>query len=379
MDFPTVSRVDSGLPRMRLSILGYPREMDGYLKMIDQPMTPIFAALDNLHTAEVQGANPYEVASAAALIKEYDQYHDNSIHEVVSVEQTLTTTIPGTRFTLTGRFDTMLRNSRGELINLEHKTTGQNLDNRFHPQLTKTSFDRQISLYHLLSYLNGKMVAETQLDVIRKVSLRPKALPRGTDELIFGSRLEIEQEDSYFGHKLSQESLTKYQSGNLKKETPEMYGARVCNAIAEDQPKYFKRKTGITRSVKEMKFALQQLVMVAKEIERAEDDKLFYQNTNSCHAYGSVCPYFQLCSGTDSLDSETWQPRRGAASSGRFNLSHSRIGVFNSCRAKYFYMYVKGIEKKTREDSDALRYGSLVHDALEQYWLTHKEINDVDA
>lgn len=351
--------------------------MEGYQTMIDKPITPIFAALDNLHTAEIQGSDPYEVQSAASLIKVYDEFHDNDQHEVVSAEQVLTATIPGTRFTLTGRFDTMLRNSRGGLINLEHKTTSSALDNPFHPQLTKTSFERQISLYHVLGWLNEQPIVETHLDVIRKVALRPKALPRGTDELPFGSRLEIEQEDSYFGQKLSQGSLTQYQSGNLKKETPEMYGARVTHTVREQQETYFKRKTGITRSETELKAALNQLVMVAKEIERTEDEKLFYQNTGACHSFGSPCPYFQLCSGTDSLDSDTWQPRKGAASSGRFNLSHSRIGTFNSCRAKYYFTYVEGIEKRNRSESAALRYGSLVHDALEQYWLTRKETQDV--
>tara|TARA_B100000700_G_scaffold212209_1_gene233306 strand:+ start:2096 stop:3142 length:1047 start_codon:yes stop_codon:yes gene_type:complete len=345
--------------------------------MIDKPITPIFAALDNLHTAQIQGADAYEVQSAASLLKVYDEVHDNDLHEVVSAEQTLTATIPGTRFTLTGRFDTMLRNSRGQLINLEHKTTSSALDNPFHPQLTKTSFERQISLYHILGWLNEQPIEETHLDVIRKVALRPKAIPKGTEDKPLGSRIEIEENDSYFKQKLSQDSLTQYQSGDLKKETPEMYGARVTHTVRTQAETYFKRKTGITRSESELKAALNQLIMVAKEIERTEDEKLFYQNTGACHSFGSPCPYFQLCSGMDSLDSDTWQPRRGAASSGRFNLSHSRIGTFNSCRAKYYFMYVQGIEKRTREDSAALRYGSLVHDALEQYWLTKKETQNV--
>ncbi len=360
-------------------MLGYPKEMDGYLKMIDKPMTPILAALDNLSVAEVQGSDPYEVASAAALMKFYDELYENDKADVVSVEQTFTANIPDTRFQITGRFDTMLRNERGELVNLEHKTTSRNLDDRFHPQLTKTSFDRQISLYHLLGYLNGQYIAETQLDVIRKVALKPKAPMLGNKNKIFGTRREIEERSSYYGVKLGQETLTKFRNGDLKRETPEMYGARVTDVVSRTPEKYYRRKRNITRSNDELKFALHQLIVMTKEIERTEDEKLFYQNTGACHSYGSVCPYFQLCSGTDSMESNSWQPRRGAASSGRFNLSHSRIGVFNSCRAKYFYMYVKGIEKKTREDSDALRYGSLVHDALEQYWLTHKEINDVDA
>ena len=337
---------------------------------------PLQAGLDHLNGCKIAGSDPFEVASASALLEVYDSYYDNDKYDVVSVEATQKITIPETKFSLTGRFDTFLRNGNGKLINLEHKTTASALDNPWHPQLAKTSFDRQISLYHLLAYLNGEMVEETWMDVIRKVSLRPKAIPAGTANKRFGSKREIVDESKYFGKELSQETLKAFRDDKLKKENAEMYRYRVLHVLNENPEAYFRRKTRITRTVDEMKEAFRQLVMVAKEIERAEETDAWYQNTNSCFAYGTTCPYWTICSGTDHPESDTWVPRKGSSQSGRFNLSHSRIGTFHSCRTKYYFTYVLGIEKAAREKSAALRYGSLVHDALEKYWLQQKELRN---
>jgi len=341
--------------------------------MSNKLYTPLDAAKEHLRRQKTEGSDPFEVASATALLEGYDAYHPNQKFEVVSVESVKSINIPETSFRLTGRFDTLLRDERGRLINLEHKTTSSALDNSFHPQLAKTSFDRQISLYHLLAFKNDDPIEETWMDVIKKVALRPKAIPAGSANKPIGSKREITTKNQYYGRDISQESLTLFRADKLNKENPELYGYRVGAAVAENPDAHYRRKTRITRTVDEMKDMHRQLVQVAKEMERAEKEQSWFQNTNSCFAYGSTCTFWTLCSGTDSPDSETWSPRKGSSQSGRFNLSHSRIGTFHGCRRKYYYTYVLGIEKAREEKSAALRYGSLVHDALEQYWLRMKE------
>lgn len=344
--------------------------------MNSRPFLPIDAAKDALRRKQTEGSDPFECASAMALLDGYESYHPNDRFKVVSVESIQRITIPGTAFSLSGRFDTLLHDEHGRLINLEHKTTNAALDNPFHPQLAKTSFDRQISLYHMISYLNHQHIEETWMDVIRKVSLRPKSIPLGTEKKPFGSKREIEDTATYFGNEVSQETLTQFRAETLKKENPELYGYRVAHAISENPDGYYKRKTRVTRTVDEMRDTLNQLVQVAREIERAEEDESWYQNTNSCFAYGTACAFWTLCSGTDSPSSETWIERKGSSQSGRFSLSHSRIGTFHACRRKYYYTYVLGIEKGGQERSAALRYGSLVHDALEVYWKQFKELQN---
>ena len=342
--------------------------------MTNKLYTPLDAAKEHLRKQKTQGSDPFEVASATALLEGYDLYHPNDKFEVVSVESVKSMNIPETSFKLSGRFDTMLRDQRGNLINLEHKTTNSALDNSFHPQLAKTSFDRQISLYHLLAFKNDEPLEETWLDVIRKVGIRPKGIPAGTANKTRGTKKEIASTKTYYGKDISQETLTSlFRTDKAIKENPELYGYRVSASIAENPDNHYKRKTQITRTVDEMKDMHRQLVQIAREIERAEEEGAWFQNTNSCFAYGSACAFWTLCSGTDTPDSETWMPRQGSAQSARFSLSHSRIGSFHGCRRKYYYTYVLGIQKAREEKSAALRYGSLVHDALEVYWLRQKE------
>lgn len=52
-------------------------------------------------------------------------------------------------------------------------------------------------------------------------------------------------------------------------------------------------------------------------------------------------------------------------------LTNSRRNCFNKCKRRYFYEYEKGY--RPVKTSDALRFGSLFHGALELYWLLSLE------
>ena len=69
---------------------------------------PLQAGLDHLKACQSTGSDPFEVASASALLEVYDSYYNNDKFDVVSVEATQKINIPDTKFSLTGRFDTFL-------------------------------------------------------------------------------------------------------------------------------------------------------------------------------------------------------------------------------------------------------------------------------
>jgi hypothetical protein len=49
-------------------------------------------------------------------------------------------------------------------------------------------------------------------------------------------------------------------------------------------------------------------------------------------------------------------------------LTSSRLKVFQNCRKRHLYQYEQGWEKVGAEDSDALYFGTLWHEALASYF-----------
>ena len=54
-------------------------------------------------------------------------------------------------------------------------------------------------------------------------------------------------------------------------------------------------------------------------------------------------------------------------------LSFTRLDTYLKCKRWYYYKYIKNIEESRFDDRDALDFGNLIHEALEEYFTQSKD------
>ena len=307
---------------------------------------------------------------ALALLHGYcDQWRDYDA-EVIDAEVEFEVSLPGTDWTLVGKIDLLCRDDRG-LVLVEHKTKTGDVHKAYDPYYQKLSFDAQISAYHLAQYALGAPIERTIYDVIKKITTKPKAIPMGSEGCV-GSRSEMMEHGTYYKGPVSPEIVMEPPA----RETPDLYANRISYDVRIDPRKYFHQYSLIHRNRRQMADCAKQLTQICESIDRAQLDRAWYQHTSHCFSSGSKCVYFDLCLGiSEPEDEEKWRERKGSSLSGSRSISHSKATCFQSCRRKYYWRYVKKIEP-VKPDSAALHFGSVFHEALEQYWANRKGGDD---
>ena len=302
------------------------------------------------------------------LVAAYAKQWENYTAEVVDPEVDFEISLPDTDWTLVGKIDLLCRDEQG-LVMVEHKTrSAASITGQWDPYYQKLSFDAQISAYHLAQFSLGEPIKKTIYDVIKKITTKPKAIPKGSEGAT-GTRSEILEYGTYYGTEVPQKAAETPSS----QEDARLYGMRIAAEVAADPDKYFHQYSLIHRNRRQIKNTARQLIQLTRDIDRAKLDKAWYQNTSNCFSYGSTCEYFDLCLGiSDPEDPEKWKPRKGSDLSGARRLSHSRATCFQSCRRKYYWRYDRKIQP-VKPESTALRFGKVFHEALETFWKRRKE------
>ena len=307
-----------------------------------------------------------EKAKADALLACYPGQWDSFNCRVLDAEVEVVVQLPGTNWIYVGKID-LLCEQNDQLIMIEHKTKTGEINNLYDPYWQRLAFDGQISAYYLAQYGMRHPIERTIYDVIRKISTRPKRIPKGKDGKL-GTQSEIAELGTYYGVELDEE----LQECPPESELVDLYSHRIKHEVAQDSDKYFKQYSAIDRTRDQLADYTRQLIHICNDIDRAQLDGSWYQNTSNCFSYGSTCEYFSLCRGVSSPDNpQDWEPRTGSSLSGDSSISHSRATCFQSCRRKYYWRYVEKIQP-VRSSSIHLDFGKVVHDALESYWLNRK-------
>lgn len=326
--------------------------------------SPLDISLDSLGVSELQGV---ELAKAKALMTGYDLkwgeqnngWRPESVEDIVSFE------ITGTGWKYAGKVDTIVTDmDTGERVMVEHKTTTVDLTNLSNPYFERLSYEGQLSRYHLAMYLSQRKLDRTCYDVIRKLSIKPKSIPKGAKPTTKGTRAEIKGNSTYYGYEVGDSVDCKNPPSS---ECLRLYFLRCLHTVTTQTDKYLRRVDYITRTSEQLKDTFSQLTQIVEDIKQADRTKGWYQNTNACNAYNSSCEYLPLCKGISAPEDIYWRERGGGETSGDTTLSHSKASCFMSCRRKFFYRYVMKIEPN-RERSHALVFGSAFHVALEEYW-----------
>lgn len=328
-------------------------------------------------------SDPIAAAKATALLAGYDcrwarWAHRADVWSVESVEAihrcelvNPETTAKSRTFTVAGKIDVIYTRTDGSRVIMDHKTTSQPIEDLDGPFWRQLAIEGQISHYMLLDRMNGGQCQHAEWDVVRKPMIAPKKLTKA-------ERASVVADRKYFGHTVSDETLTALQTE--ERETPEMFQARLSDDCTYVRPEWYFQRRAIPRMDSELLEYASELWEHSQEIIAARRLKRHARNSGACMLYGTPCKFLAICSGYDSPDSEKWDRKEnvhselhGINGDGKNILTNSRIRCFQTCRRKHYYEYELGISRVNEEEREALVFGILWHLGLEAWWEFHRQ------
>jgi hypothetical protein len=310
--------------------------------------------------------DPFELARAEVLLVGYDTRWADTMdqYEVLAVEAEFTAALvnPLTRassrtWRLGGKLDAMVREraTRREGV-VEHKTTAENVAPGS-DYLRRLQMDGQVSIYFGGAKALGFDPAFCLYDVLSKPRQRPLlATPLESRRFTKAGKLDARQRE--------------------QDETPEEYRARMLEAIGEDPTAYFQRAE-VVRLEAEIEEAMHDIWQLGRQLRENDIAGRYPRNPDACVRYGQTCAFFDVCTGTASLDDAGRFTKTREIHPELEQLSHefgfgadlltaSRLSTARACqrlhKLKYFDGYRPAVEAET------LRFGSLIHRGLEAWW-----------
>jgi hypothetical protein len=219
---------------------------------------------------------------------------------------------------------------------MEHKTSSEDigLGSMYWRKLT---LDDQISNYMVGSRALGFAPDGVLYDVLRKPALRP---------------YEVNSKRS-------------------APESPEAYRDRMLADIAS-KPEYYYQRGVVVRLEDEERDAAADTWQTADLIRTARNENRWPRNVDSCSQYNRLCDYWDVCSGSASIDDPTRfakGPTHPELDSKHHLpvLTSSSSRAFRACARRYFYAYEQGVRPRAPAAAP-LHFGKRIHLALEA-WL----------
>lgn len=262
------------------------------------------------HAADLATANaidPYEAAKMRVLLRGYDARWSSECHAVAGVETEFRaplvnpeTSAPSRTFELGGKIDVLLE--RGFI---EHKTTSKEIGVGS-VYWRKLLLDPQVSTYYAGARSLGRDVERCVYDVIRKPAQRPSQVPLKDED---GVKIVLDLE----GNRVRTKNGKKWrETGDAelgyvlqtRPETPEEYELRLTEEVAANPDRYFQRGDVVRLEAEEREAQLDAW-QLARAMREAEIAGRFPRNADACERFGGICAYFDVCSGTASLDDPT--------------------------------------------------------------------------
>lgn len=263
--------------------------------------------------AATEGAkDDFEAAKLRVLLTGYDARWGGEALDVVDVEETFYAplTNPDTgadsrTYALGGKLDVRLRDAF-----MEHKTTSDDIGmgSVYWRVLT---IDSQVSTYYAGAKALGTEAQKCIYDVVKKPALRPSQVPIVDDsgfKVVLdeaGERVYCKVEKKGVGSKPRETGDTKLGYVlQTREETPAEYEARLLEDVSANPDKYFMRGE-VVRLEDELREAARDAWGTAQQMLEARRAGRAPRNASACRRYNSLCSYFDVCSGTASLDDAT--------------------------------------------------------------------------
>jgi hypothetical protein len=302
--------------------------------------------------------DPFEQVRAEVMLRGYDARWSGEAYEVLAVEAEFRaplvnpeTGAPSRTWTIGGKLDVLARNiAKGRIEIIDHKTAKGDVS-AGSDYLKRLRLDGQVSLYYPGAEALGHQADAFLYDVLVKPGQRPlKATPLEARKYTKGGALYANQRD--------------------RDETPEEYRERLVAAIVEAPNDFFQRAE-IVRIGDEVRDAMADIWDLGRMMREGELAGRAPRNPDACVRYGRTCEFFGACTGEASLEDEAlfrWGNPVHAelTDAGRDVLTASRLSSFRACQRLHHLKYDLGI--RPAEEAEALRFGSLVHRALEAWW-----------
>ncbi len=263
----------------------------------------------------------------------------------------------------------------------ETKTTSEDLA----PGSTfwkRTTLDPQLSLYLPAIRKLGHDPHGAIYDVCRKPTQRPGTIP-----LLDEDGIKIVHDAT--GQRVRTKDGKKWrQTGDAelgyvlqsRPETPEEYGARCLEAIAEDPTKYYARGV-VVRLESDEREAAFDLWNTGSQMREARRLKMYPRNTDSCMSWGSECDYLSVCAGMMDLNDPLFfrfeedvheeLAEDGVATSLTDDdslLTQSAMRAYRKCPSLFHKRYI--LRMRPLKKKDTLTTGHSVHAALDVFRRT---------
>lgn len=244
----------------------------------------------------------------------------------------------------------------------------------------RTTLDPQLSLYIPAIRKLGHDPRGCVYDVLRKPSQKP-----GTVALLDENGQKIVLDST--GQRVRTKDGKKWrQTGDSdlgyvlqsRPETPEEYGARCLDAIAEDPSKYYARGIVVRLEADEKEAALD-MWNTAGQMREARRLNVYPRNPDACVSWGQECDYLNVCSGIVDINDplffryeEDVHPEL-VEEGGNLNrdtelLTQSALRCYRSCPRKYQLKIV--MRMRPLKKAETLSTGHSIHGALDVYRST---------
>lgn len=325
-------------------------------------------------------------AKCLGLLNGYhDRWHD-APYRIDDVEAVLQSDLynPETlrksrSFTVAGKLDIRATEiASGAKVIIDHKTSSEDIRDFAAPFWKILAIEGQVSHYMMLEWLNENKVDKAMWDVMRKPGISPKGLAKKDAALVL-------ETGAYFDFELDSIEEERFEAGKDDegkfRETPMMYAARLSSDCAKERPDWYFQRRAVPRLDSEIHQYGIELWGHGQDILATRQTGRWPRNSGACFVYNSPCTYLGLCSGDDNLESGKWttrawvHPELPILGDGRGTdvLTNSRVRTFQTCRQKHYLKYELGVEKIDEEEREALFFGTMMHNALEQYFLALKK------
>lgn len=235
-------------------------------------------------------SDPFERARAEAMICGYDARWSEARLDPIAVEVEFAgdmvnpdTGKPSRTWRIAGKLDVLaLDLDTGRVVIVEHKTSSEDVS-LGSPYWRRLRMDSQVSLYFDGAALLGHPAEACIYDVLAKPGQKPlRATP-----------LEA--------RKYTKKTGELYANQRAHDETPDEYRERIINAIAEAPDAYYARGE-VVRLESELADARYDVWSTARTIRDNDLASRHPRNPDACIRYGRTCSFFDVCSGTASLD-----------------------------------------------------------------------------
>ena len=254
----------------------------------------------------------FERAKARAMMMAYHARWIDAEFEVLAVEKQFEAPLinPATgaeskTYEIGGAIDAIIRMPNGDVFIAEHKTTS--LDCGFDsPYWKRLRIDSQISIYYTGARSLGYDVKGCLYDVLRKPAIRPKEIPLVDEDdvkiVLDANGQRVRTKD---GKKWRETGDTKLNYiVQTRPETPLEFEVRCLDAIVEDPERHLVRGEVFRLESDELD-AAQDIWDQARELREAEKATRYPRNPDSCERFGRFCSFFEVCTGSASLDDPT--------------------------------------------------------------------------